>query len=136
MTAMARAVSFAGAVRLTRLSIRSLGFSRTVGLLDRLPRPFAATTADEASAARWANEIEGVSGRPYGGTCLDRAVLLWFLMRQRGLAGIIRIGVAFDDDRLDGHAWVEVNGTVVNDHQEVASRFIPFDEDPVELSFR
>ena len=62
-------------------------------------------------------------------------MFLWFLMRQRGLDGRVRIGVAFDDDRLDGHAWVELNGGVVNDNEDVADRFSTFDEDPTGIVF-
>ena len=84
---------------------------------------------------RWAETIRRVGGRPYGATCLDRSVFLWFLMRQRDLDGRIRIGVAFDDDRLDGHAWVELDGVVVNDEPDVADRFSVFDEDPTGIVF-
>jgi hypothetical protein len=56
-------------------------------------------------------------------------------MRQRRLNGSIRIGVAFEDDKLQGHAWVEFNGTVVNDDADIAERFTVFEEDPIGIVF-
>ncbi len=130
-----RHLTFAVGSRLTRLSLRTLGFPRTITALDSVPRPFSHATTSPAEAVRWANEIDRVSQRPYGATCLDRSVFLWFAMRQRGLDGQIRIGVVFDDDRLDGHAWVELDGVVVNDDRNVAEQYVVFDEDPVGIVF-
>jgi len=126
---------FAVGARLTRLSLRIAGFRRTIALLDHLPKPQKSIPATTDDAARWAEMIRRVGGRPYGATCLDRSVFLWFLMRQRGLDGRIRIGIAFDDDRLDGHAWVELDGVVVNDDPNVADHFAVFDEDPTGIVF-
>ena len=97
--------------------------------------PFASHRPDGAVAVRWADQIARVGGRPYGATCLDRSVFLWFLMSQRGLDAGIRIGVAFEGNRLDGHAWVELDGRVVNDKPDVADRFSVFDDDPAGMVF-
>ncbi len=97
--------------------------------------PVAGRPADDSDVARWVRMIHRMGGRPYGASCLDRSVFLWFLMRQRGLDGRIRVGVAFDGGRLDGHAWVEHNGVVLNDTQDVGDRFPVFDGDPVGIVF-
>ena len=130
-----RRSGFAIGVRLARLSLRTFGFARTVTILSRLPRPFSHRPADASAPTRWADDISTMSRRPYGATCLDRSVFLWFVMRQRGLDGQIRIGVAFDGDILDGHAWVELGGSVVNDDSDVADRFEVFDDDPIGIAF-
>ena len=127
-------VGLAIATRLTRLSIRTLGFSATVRLMGRLPR-MGRPAQPDAVLDRLASDIASVSTSPYGASCLDRSVLLWFLMRQQHLDGEIRIGVVFTGDQLEGHAWVEHNGTVVNDDPDVATRFTVFDEDPVGIVF-
>ena len=121
-------------VRLTRMSVRRIGFKTTVGMLARVPR-LPGSTATSADAVRWAATIDRVGGRPYGATCLDRSVFLWFLMRMRRLDGQIRIGVLLEEDHLDGHAWVELNGEIVNDDPDVVSDFAVFDEDPTRLVF-
>ena len=126
---------YAVGLRLTRLSLRTVGFRRTVAAMRSIPKPFANRHSDGAAAARWADSIVKVCGRPYGATCLDRSVFLWFLIDQRGLDGRIRIGAAFDGDRLEGHAWVEVDGNVVNDAPDIAARFSVFDEDPTGMVF-
>ncbi len=130
-----RTAGFAVGVRLTRLSLRLLGFRRTITVLRRLPAPRGDQVFETDDAARWATGIRSVGGRPYGATCLDRSVFLWFLMHQRGFDARIRIGVAFDDERLDGHAWVELDGRVVNDDPNIADRFSVFDEDPTGIVF-
>ena len=135
MVAALSNTGYAVGLRLTRLSLRTVGFRRTVATMRSFPKPFASHRSDNAAAVKWADAIVKVGGRPYGATCLDRSVFLWFLMNQRGLEGRIRIGAAFDGDRLEGHAWVEVDGNVVNDAPDIAARFSVFDEDPTGMVF-
>ena len=135
MMGMLRDTGFAVGMRLTRLSLRFAGFRRTVSLLGGLPTPLAEQPAQSIDVARWVDVIRRMGGRPYGASCLDRSVFLWFVMRQRGLVGQIRIGVTSDGDRLDGHAWVEHDGVVVNDDPNVATRFAVFDGDPIGIVF-
>ncbi len=54
---------------------------------------------------------------------------------QHGIDGDLRIGVARDGDAIDGHAWVEYRGQVLNDAPDVATRFAVFDDDPVGMVF-
>ncbi len=61
-------------------------------------------------------------------TCLTRSMLLCWLLRRRGIATQLRIGVKLDDGKLDAHAWVEHEGVPINDAEDVAQRFAPFDE--------
>ncbi len=135
MTEMLHDAGFASGLRLTRFSLRSFGFRRTVTILGRLATLFAARSLDGADVARWVDTIYRVGVRPYGASCLDRSVFLWFLMRRHGVDGQIRIGVTFDAGKLDGHAWVELDGVVVNDAPDVALRFAVFDGDPVGIVF-
>lgn len=123
-------------LRVTRFLIRRLGFRRTISLLGRISLLPAQKSPATASVTGWSERINRVAGRPYGATCLDRSVFLWWLMCQRGLDGQLRIGVAFDGDRLDGHAWVEIDGVVVNDDPQIVQQFAVFDEDPTGVVFR
>lgn len=135
MTIRLHSAGFAIGLRLTRLSLRVAGFRRTVTVLGGIPTPFAGGRPDADHVDQWVRTIDRTGGRPYGASCLDRSVFLWFLMRQRDLDGQIRIGVAFDDGHLDGHAWVESGGVVINDTQDVSDRFAVFDGDPVGIVF-
>jgi hypothetical protein len=63
---------------------------------------------------------------PYRATCLPQSLTLWLLLRRRGIASSLRIGVRKEISRLDAHAWVEIDGIVVNDRMDVPDRFVPF----------
>ncbi len=130
----ARDLGFAVGLRLTRMIIRLAGFRRAIALARRLP-PSRRPLRSKNAVAHWSQTIARVGGRPYGGTCLDRSVFLWWLMRVRGLDGRLRIGVVIEDGQLDAHAWVEQDGIVVNDDPAVTDRFEVFDEDPAALVF-
>ena len=58
--------------------------------------------------------------------CLERSLLLWSLLRRRGYAADIRIGVSNEAKQFKAHAWVEMNGVVLNDRLDVAAEFAPF----------
>jgi hypothetical protein len=57
------------------------------------------------------------------GTCLSRSLLLEALLRQAGYRPVLRIGVRREASRVEAHAWLELDGTVVNDAPEVRERF-------------
>ena len=119
-------------VLLTRVALRTAGFAATIRALSALPRVLHARHAPDP---RWAGEIATADTARLGGTCLDRSVALWFTMRQHGLDGDLRIGVARNGDTLDAHAWVEYGGAVLNDTADVSERFAVFDDDPTDLVF-
>lgn len=58
--------------------------------------------------------------------CLPQSLVLWWLLRRQGLAGELYIGVRPEPSRLEAHAWVEFQGLVLNDSEDVARRFAPF----------
>jgi len=58
--------------------------------------------------------------------CLTRSLTLAWLLRDGGLQPLLRLGVRRNDGILLFHAWVELDGTVVNDSPEVSNRFAAF----------
>jgi len=50
------------------------------------------------------------------------------MLRRRGVASQLRIGVRINQGILDAHAWVEYAGTPVNDREDVGEQFSPFAE--------
>jgi hypothetical protein len=85
-----------------------------------------------ASDARASAEAVGiVAGRPViGARCLGRSLVLWFLLRRRGIDAELVIGADLPQDgALPAHAWVEVAGEPVNDAANVRERFGSFDLD-------
>jgi len=67
---------------------------------------------------------------PIRATCLRRSLLLWWLLRRDGIEAIVRVGVQRGEGgALDAHAWVEYRGRPLNDTEDVALRFLPFERD-------
>jgi hypothetical protein len=62
----------------------------------------------------------------YRATCLPRSLALWWLLRRRGIAADLRIGVRKEGGRFEAHAWTEWRGTVLNDGDDVGERFAVF----------
>lgn len=60
-----------------------------------------------------------VAGRysPFRSTCLKEAVVLASLLKRRGIATQLRIGVSRQEGRFKAHAWLERNGQTVDGMQ-------------------
>ena len=58
--------------------------------------------------------------------CLTRSLTLAWLLRDGGLQPLLRLGVRRDDGVLLFHAWIELDGQVVNDLPEIGNRFTAF----------
>ena len=112
----------------TQLSLRFLGFSRTARTLarwsERRPAPPDAEASREAADA-----VNLVAGQTVvGARCLGRSLVLWFILRRRGIDAELVIGAdAPRRGELQAHAWVEVAGVPVNDAPDVRERFGSFD---------
>ena len=66
---------------------------------------------------------------PFRANCLQRSMVTWWFLRRRGLTTSIRFGVRPTslDQRPDFHAWLEHDGVVLNDDDDIGERFFPFD---------
>ncbi|MEZ4516170.1 MAG: lasso peptide biosynthesis B2 protein [Chloroflexota bacterium] len=88
--------------------------------------PFAGTgmSADKISAL-----VDIVARRhpAYKATCLPQSLVLWHFLRQAGYPADLRIGVNKQDGGLIGHAWVELDGQVINDIPDVRDRYAQVD---------
>ena len=58
--------------------------------------------------------------------CLTRSLLLVWLLLRRGVKSQLRIGVRLTQGVLEAHAWVEHNGTPINDRRDVSAQFTSF----------
>lgn len=59
--------------------------------------------------------------------CLKKSLVLWGLLRRQGIESELRIGVQKEEENFAAHAWVEYEGFVLNDRQNVRDRFSMFD---------
>jgi hypothetical protein len=48
-----------------------------------------------------------------------------WLLRRRGLKPALKLGVRVVESKFHAHAWVEFDGRVLNDSQDVSTRFAP-----------
>lgn len=111
----------------TDLSLRLLGFERTRDRYSRLgrhlPEPRSAT---EWHA--WANERAYTIARaahitPTRAVCLQQSLVLYCWLRRQGEPCELRIGVRKAGAAIAAHAWVELDGQVVNDTPGVVGAF-------------
>lgn len=62
-------------------------------------------------------------------SCLHRSLVLYDMLRYRGVSAQLRFGVRWQGGDLNAHAWVECGGAVVNDAPDVAASFVPLEAD-------
>ena len=112
------------------LSLRVFGFNRVRQWVER-------TTATRGGRQWVSDDVVRISVISvnrvkryslFGGNCLSQSLTLAWMMRRRGLAPALRLGVSLRASQLDAHAWIEYEGRVLNDTQDVHTRFTPFIE--------
>ncbi|MEJ2376068.1 MAG: lasso peptide biosynthesis B2 protein [Pseudolabrys sp.] len=90
---------------LARLAMRFIPPARIFAWAGRPPRRLRRFAADEARWVAWAVEREGAR---MNALCLPRALAAQAMLRRRGIASRLCLGVARDDGVLEAHAWVEI----------------------------
>ena len=108
------------------LGLRVLGLPRFQAWLQKAPTRAALSMTLPAIKAL--GEAVNIAARhtPFPATCLTRSLLLGWLLRRRGVASKLRIGVRLTQGMLDAHAWVECEGVPVNDSPDVNAQFVSF----------
>ncbi len=72
--------------------------------------PVSASSVSTAAADRVAHLVDAVYRRlPVEPTCLTRSLVLYRLLRARGIPCQLRIGLRRNQSALEGHAWTETN---------------------------
>ena len=132
-SSVARVLSMALGLRLIQASLRLRGFQPTMRSLQWVIERARRDVFD--GTTRWVAEINHVATPMRPASCLDKSVFLWFLMRLNRLDPQLRIGVSSGASGIDGHAWVEMWGVVVNDDPDIAARYAVFEGDPVGMAF-
>ena len=111
-------------------SLKTVGLRRTQSWLTRNSLgPMAPPTEQTRANARRAAQMVAAACRrhPVRSGCLPRTIVLWSLLRRRGIDADVRIGVRCgNEDEFHAHAWLEWNGEVLNDAADVGSQYLPF----------
>jgi Transglutaminase-like superfamily len=125
-------------------SLKTVGLRRTQSWLTRNSLgPMVPPTEQTRANVRRAAQMVAVACRrhPFRSGCLPRTIVLWSLLRRRGVAADVRIGVRCgNEDEFQAHAWLEWNGEVLNDAADVGSQYFPlngaaFDQAQLQSSF-
>jgi hypothetical protein len=118
---------------LTELGLRLLGFRRWKKLIEKFSLPMhlhQSLSADlqRDAALRAVRAVRSVELHgPTNPNCLERSMTLWWLLRRNGVNAELHIGARKEGGRLEAHAWVELDGQVLNDGPEVHQHYARFD---------
>lgn len=92
---------------LARLAVRILPSARLLRWADRPMKKICRFPGDDVAWTAWA--IEHAAKRQGAALqCLPRALAAHAMLRRRGIASRICLGVARHRDHLIAHAWIEV----------------------------
>lgn len=108
------------------LSLRIYGYKSTRAKLRRFfsEGTHGLSTMDSRRIASIARIVAVAACHlPGSPTCLAQSVTLWFLLARLGVASQVKIGVSKSDGIFGAHAWVEVGGKILLDHQDVGNRY-------------
>lgn len=70
-----------------------------------------------------ARALQRVGARMPATRCLARSLTLWWWMRARGLAPVLRMGVRPGQSAIGGHAWIECDGHLFDETAEGAATY-------------
>ena len=113
LTAARLALSFVSVARLQKLGAARVPDSRP-------PRLPPQTTARMVRiAARYGF---------YRAKCLEQSLVLRWLLQRQGVNAQILFGARKEDELMEAHAWVEVNGKSLDEQSDMHRPFSPFEE--------
>ena len=120
---------------LLELSLRLVGFNVVYRILHR-SHPQNAVVAlsldamqTERTIVHFNHRLRQISRRhPFPGRCLAQSLLLWWLLRRRGIESLLRFGQRTANGLFAAHAWVEYVGQPINADKAVSQTFFPFAE--------
>jgi hypothetical protein len=96
---------------LARLAVRFVPAARLFRWADRPMTKVCRFAVDEASWVAWA--IEHTASPGMDTQCLPRALAAHAMLRRRGIASRLCLGVARDGRDVTAHAWIEIGGRVL-----------------------
>ncbi|PCI52714.1 MAG: hypothetical protein COB45_11835 [Gammaproteobacteria bacterium] len=55
--------------------------------------------------------------------CLRRCISQEKMLKKRGIKTHMHIGVRFEDEKLKAHAWLTLQGKIINDSADISTRY-------------
>ena len=116
---------------LVSLSLRWRGFRATQAMLERFRSNGSVGPDSPEISKRAALTAHMVSVADQCGllrfSCLAKSLTLWWLLERQGIAADLRIGIKKEKEKFAAHAWVERNGTALNEPEEHHRHYAAFD---------
>lgn len=115
-------------VPVLHVAVRVFDYRRTRAWIDRSGgkiRPHADGRPRVEALRLATTRVQAYSWLP--GNCLSRSLGLYWLMLKAGYSPVLRLGVSLADGTFAAHAWVEHDGVVLNDSQNVSERYAPLE---------
>jgi hypothetical protein len=117
-----------------KASLRLRGFKKTKESLEKRQ------SRGSAEASERGARLEAVLGMSrmvraaarYGvvrATCLEESLTLWHLLRKQGHGAKLRIGVRKRAQKFEAHAWVEHDGTALNQAEQMHRHYAAFESE-------
>lgn len=106
-----------------KLGLRAWGFGRVIKWITRHVEQIPASTRSATDSVKAVERVVAVAGALYPGRarCLEQSLVLYYLLRRRGVAAQYCQGVMAYP--FEAHAWVEYRGEVLNDIPEHVESF-------------
>jgi hypothetical protein len=111
------------------IALLLLGYYHLRALIEKIfPFKESSTLPSETAILERAQEIAravSIAAQHgfYKATCLRRSMLVWLFLQREGIQNEICFGVRVVDSKLAAHAWVEYNGTVINDAANIHEHY-------------
>lgn len=113
---------------MVRAGLWLLGLGPLQRILDRLSRVSRRSGIGRAEEVETRARAVSSAARHVRASCLERSLLLWYLLRRQGVAAELRIGVRKAGSALQAHAWIEVDAQVLGDMADDGMHFTPFEQ--------
>jgi hypothetical protein len=125
-------VATAALIAATDVTLRVFGMRRTLDLTrrfartDRMPDASALPVATRTELVRETARLvaRAAAFHPGRAQCLEQSIVLYLLLRRRGIHADLRIGV--QPVPFSAHAWVEHDGRPINESEDFILRLTPF----------
>jgi hypothetical protein len=121
------------AISVAWLTLRVVGFARTLRAARSLAERHGALSVDAGAVRQIGHRVAVVAAFfPGRALCLEQSLALYWLLRRRGAAARLRVGV--HPAPFMAHAWVEYGGAPINEDEDRIRELLPLPIDAVEPS--
>lgn len=137
-----RRLALEAAVGLTStwFGLRVLGFHNCKAAIEKVT-PLSSKVPESAEGAGTVTTIarmEAAAARHlfFTPTCLVQSLVLAAMLRRRGFDAQLRIGARKEAGQFEAHAWVELDGAVLDPAAGPTPEFVPFEDAALALQKR